>query len=28
VPFNPLSGSKTGELAAKFDVVLGFTPEA
>jgi len=28
VPFNPLPGSKTGELAARFDVVLGFTPEA
>ncbi|MGV3774546.1 MAG: intradiol ring-cleavage dioxygenase [Verrucomicrobiales bacterium] len=28
VPFEPLAQSKTGELAAKFDVVLGFTPEA
>lgn len=28
VPFNPLAGSKLGELTAKFDVVLGFTPEA
>lgn len=28
VPFQPLPGSKAGELAAKFDVVLGFTPEA
>lgn len=28
VPFTPLAGSKTGELTAKFDVVLGFTPEA
>lgn len=27
VAFNPLAGSKAGELAAKFDVVLGFTPE-
>jgi len=24
----PLTGSKVGELAAKFDIVLGFTPEA
>lgn len=28
VPFTPMPGSKAGELAAKFDVVLGFTPEA
>jgi protocatechuate 3,4-dioxygenase beta subunit len=28
VPFNPVKGSKIGELSAKFDVVLGFTPEA
>ncbi len=28
VPFNALPGSKTGELTAKFDIVLGFTPEA
>lgn len=28
VPFAPLAGSKLGELTAKFDVVLGFTPEA
>jgi protocatechuate 3,4-dioxygenase beta subunit len=28
VPFKPLDGSKIGELAARFDVVLGFTPEA
>jgi len=27
VDFAPLKGSKIGELAAKFDVVLGFTPE-
>jgi protocatechuate 3,4-dioxygenase, beta subunit len=27
VAFDPLKGSKTGELAARFDVVLGFTPE-
>lgn len=28
VPFTPLPNSRIGELAAKFDVVLGFTPEA
>lgn len=28
VPFNPLEGSRAGELAATFDMVLGFTPEA
>ena len=28
VDFNPLKGSRVGELTAKFDVVLGFTPEA
>jgi protocatechuate 3,4-dioxygenase beta subunit len=28
VDFQPIKGSKIGELAAKFDVVLGFTPEA
>jgi protocatechuate 3,4-dioxygenase, beta subunit len=27
VDFAPLAGSRIGELAAKFDVVLGFTPE-
>jgi len=27
VPFEPLAGSKAGELAAKFDMVMGFTPE-
>jgi protocatechuate 3,4-dioxygenase beta subunit len=27
VDFAPLPGAKAGELAAKFDVVLGFTPE-
>lgn len=27
IAFDPLKGSKTGELAARFDVVLGFTPE-
>jgi protocatechuate 3,4-dioxygenase beta subunit len=28
VPFSPLKGSKIGELAARFDIVLGWTPEA
>jgi protocatechuate 3,4-dioxygenase beta subunit len=28
VDFAPLEGSKIGELAATFDIVLGFTPEA
>jgi len=28
IPFAPLKGSKIGELAARFDVVLGWTPEA
>ncbi len=28
VDFAPMENSKTGELAAKFDIVLGFTPEA
>ena len=28
VAYNPLPGSKIGELTASFDVVLGFTPEA
>ena len=28
VPFEPIKASKIGELAAKFDVVMGFTPEA
>ena len=28
VDFAPVKGSKAGELAAKFDIVLGFTPEA
>src|ERR1044071_4182852 len=26
VPFSPLKGSKIGELAARFDIVLGWTP--
>jgi protocatechuate 3,4-dioxygenase, beta subunit len=28
VPFAPIKNSKVGELAAKFDIVMGFTPEA
>jgi len=28
VPFAPLPDSKAGELAAKFDIVMGFTPGA
>ena len=28
VPFRPLPGSKTGELAANFDIILGWTPES
>ncbi len=28
VPFTPVKNSKIGELAAKFDIVMGFTPEA
>ncbi len=28
VPFVPVKGSSVGELAARFDIVLGFTPEA
>jgi protocatechuate 3,4-dioxygenase, beta subunit len=28
IDFAPLKGSKVGELTAKFDIVLGFTPEA
>ena len=27
LPFRPLPGSKAGELAANFDIVLGWTPE-
>jgi protocatechuate 3,4-dioxygenase beta subunit len=27
VDFAPITGSRVGELAAKFDIVLGFTPE-
>jgi protocatechuate 3,4-dioxygenase beta subunit len=28
IPFTPIRGSRTGELAARFDIVIGFTPEA
>jgi protocatechuate 3,4-dioxygenase beta subunit len=28
IDFAPLKGSRTGELAAKFDIVLGITPDA
>jgi protocatechuate 3,4-dioxygenase beta subunit len=28
VPFDPIKNAKAGELAAKFDIVLGFTPES
>ena len=28
IPFDPLKGSRIGELAARFDIVLGLTPEA
>ena len=28
IDFAPIAGSRIGELAARFDVVLGFTPEA
>ena len=28
VDFAPVPGSRIGELAARFDIVLGFTPEA
>jgi protocatechuate 3,4-dioxygenase, beta subunit len=27
VPFTPVANSKAGELAAKFDLVMGYTPE-
>lgn len=27
VPFSPMEGSKAGELAARFDLVLGLTPD-
>jgi protocatechuate 3,4-dioxygenase beta subunit len=28
IPFTPVKGSRAGELAAKFEIVLGTTPEA
>jgi len=28
IDFTPIAESKIGELAAKFDIVLGVTPEA
>ena len=28
VPFVPLPGSRAGELTAKFDIVMGYTPQA
>ena len=28
VEFVPVTGSRIGELAARFDIVMGFTPEA
>jgi len=28
VPFNPLKGGRAGELAARFDLILGVTPES
>ena len=28
VPFEPLKGSRMGELTARFDIVMGLTPEA
>jgi protocatechuate 3,4-dioxygenase beta subunit len=28
IPFTPVKGSKIGELAARFDIVMGLTPEA
>jgi hypothetical protein len=28
IPFLPLKGSRRGELTARFDLVMGFTPEA
>jgi protocatechuate 3,4-dioxygenase beta subunit len=27
VPFSPIQGARAGELAARFDIVLGFTPQ-
>jgi protocatechuate 3,4-dioxygenase beta subunit len=28
IPFDPMKGSRLGELAARFDIVMGLTPEA
>jgi protocatechuate 3,4-dioxygenase, beta subunit len=28
IPFSPLPGARHGELGARFDIVLGFTPES
>lgn len=28
IPFDPMKGSRIGELAARFDIVLGLTPES
>ena len=28
IDFNPLEGSRIGELQARFDIILGYTPEA
>ena len=28
IPFTPVKGSRTGELSARFDIVMGFTPES
>jgi protocatechuate 3,4-dioxygenase beta subunit len=28
IPFNPLPSSKVGEVIARFDIVLGWTPES
>jgi protocatechuate 3,4-dioxygenase beta subunit len=28
IPFSPVKGAKAGELAARFDIVMGFTPTA
>jgi protocatechuate 3,4-dioxygenase beta subunit len=28
IDFSPMKGSRAGELAARFDIVMGFTPEA
>jgi protocatechuate 3,4-dioxygenase beta subunit len=28
VPFQPMAGSRAGELAARFDIIMGYTPAA